>query len=88
MGVIAVGALIKIVFEWGESAPIWGRYGGLKISLSAIFGPKFLKIHSPESHHFLGIERTFCVHQICEKQQKSIRQKLVVFEVKVPEKSK
>jgi len=27
-------------------------------------------------------------HAECEKQQKSIRQKLVVFEVKLPEKSK
>jgi len=88
MNVIALVTLRKMVFEWGESAPIWGRYGGLTISLLAIFGPKFLKIHSPESHHFLRIERTFCVHQMCEKQQKSIRQKLVVFEVKLPEKSK
>jgi len=42
MSVIALGALRKMFFEWGESAPIWGRYGDLKISLSAIFGPKFL----------------------------------------------
>jgi len=33
MSFIVYGALIQKIFEWGESAPIWGRYGGLKIWL-------------------------------------------------------
>jgi len=57
--IIALGALRKMLFEWGESAPIWGRYGGLKISLLAIFGPKFLEIHCSESPHFLLVGRHF-----------------------------
>jgi len=57
MSVIALGALRKMVFEWRESAPIWGRYGGLNISLSAIFGPKFLKTQSPDVYSFWQIGR-------------------------------
>jgi len=57
MSIIALEALIKTVFEWGESAPIWGRYGGLKISLLAIFGPKFLETRSPDVYSFWHVGR-------------------------------
>jgi len=38
MHLIALQTLKKMVFVWGESAPIWGRYGGLKIAILAYFG--------------------------------------------------
>jgi len=33
MLLIALATLRKMVFVWGESAPIWGRYGGLKFGI-------------------------------------------------------
>ena len=36
--VIALGALRQTNFVWGESAHIWGSYGGLKIAILAYFG--------------------------------------------------
>jgi len=40
--VIALGALRKTNFLWGESAHIWGSYGGLKSAILAYFGLFFL----------------------------------------------
>jgi len=28
----------KKVFVWGKSAPIWGKYGGLKFGFFGLFG--------------------------------------------------
>ena len=36
--IIALGALRRTNFIWGESAHIWGSYGGLKIAILAYFG--------------------------------------------------
>jgi len=36
----------KVVYIWGESAPIWGKYGNLKIAFLSIFDPQFLRISS------------------------------------------
>jgi len=36
--IIALGALRKTNFVWGESAHIWGSYGGLKSAILAYFG--------------------------------------------------
>ena len=38
MHLIALATLRKMVFVWGESTPIWGRYGGLKFGFLAYFG--------------------------------------------------
>ena len=38
MRLIALATLRKMVFVWGESAPIWGRYGGLNFGFLAYFG--------------------------------------------------
>ena len=35
---IVLVTLRKMVFIWGESAPIWGRYGGSKFGIFAKFG--------------------------------------------------
>jgi len=36
--IIALGALRQMNFVWGESAHVWGSYGGLKIAILAYFG--------------------------------------------------
>ena len=36
--VVALGALRKTNLSWGESPPIWGRYGGLKFCPKTYFG--------------------------------------------------
>jgi len=53
-----------------------------------MFDSQYLGTLKSELHNFAAAHRTFCTHQICEKEKKSSRQKLVVFEVKIPEKSK
>jgi len=40
--IITLGALRQTNFVWGESAHIWGSYGGLKIAILAYFGLFFL----------------------------------------------
>jgi len=40
--IIAPGALSRTVFVWGESAHIWGIYGGLKSAILAYFGLFYL----------------------------------------------
>ena len=35
---VALGTLRKTNLRWGESPPIWGRYGGLKFCPKAYFG--------------------------------------------------
>ena len=40
--ILALGALRKTNFVWGESAHIWGSYGGLKSAILAYFGLFFL----------------------------------------------
>ena len=41
--IIALWALKQMNFVWGESAHIWGSYGGLKIAILAYFGLFYLE---------------------------------------------
>jgi len=52
MHLIALQTLKKMVFVWGESAPIWGRYGGLKIAILAYFGLLLLGTLSTDFRFF------------------------------------
>jgi len=53
-----------------------------------MFDSPYLGTLTSELENFVAVHRTFCVHQMCEKSQQSIRRKFVVFEVKVPGKIK
>ena len=53
-----------------------------------MFDSQYLGALTSELQNFAAVHRTFCVHQMCEKWPKSLRRKLVVFEVKVPGKIK
>jgi len=59
--IIMLGALRRTVFVWGESAHIWGSYGGLKIAILAYFGLFFLGSLSIDFRFFLPIESTYRV---------------------------
>ena len=58
MHVIALGDLRKTVFVPWESAPIWGRYGGLKIGIFDVFwhfGAIFSETGRPNFTKFLQL---------------------------------
>ena len=59
--IIALGALRQMIFVWGESAHIWGSYGGLKSAILAYFGLFLLGILSSDFGFFLPIESTYRV---------------------------
>ena len=46
-----------MVFLWGESAPIWGRYGGLKFGIFAKFGLLLLGTLSTDFRFFDGVRQ-------------------------------
>jgi len=46
-----------MLFVWGESAPIWGRYGGLKFGFLAYFGLRLLGTLSTDFRLFDGIRQ-------------------------------
>ena len=52
MFLIALATLRKMVFVWGESTPIWGRYGGLKFGFLAYFGLLLLETLSTDFRFF------------------------------------
>ena len=52
MHLIALATLRKTVFVWRESAPIWGRYGGLKFGFLAYFGLLLLGTMSSDFRFF------------------------------------
>jgi len=57
MPLIALSILRKKVFSWGESAPIWGRYRGLKFGIFAIFGLLLLGTLSTDFRFFDGVRQ-------------------------------
>ena len=59
--IIALAALREMIFVWGESAHIWGSYGGLKSAILAYFGLFFLGTLSIDFRFFLPIESTYRV---------------------------
>jgi len=46
-----------MVFVWVESAPIWGRYGGLNFGIFANFGLLFLGTLSTDFRSFDGVRQ-------------------------------
>jgi len=46
-----------MVFVWGESAPIWGKYRGLNLCFLAYFGLLLLGILSTDFRLFDGIRQ-------------------------------
>jgi len=57
MILIELGILRKTAFSWGESASIWGRYGGLKFGIFANFGLLLLGTLSTDFRFFDGVRQ-------------------------------
>jgi len=69
---------------YGWKCPHYRRSNLHDRSKTSVFGGNYLGTLKSELQNFAAVQGTFSIHQMCEKWQKSIRQKLVVFEVKVP----
>ena len=52
MLLIALATVRKMVFVWGESAPIWRRYRGLKFGFLVYFGLRLLGTLSTDFRFF------------------------------------
>jgi len=77
MHLIALATLRKIIFVWGESAPIWGRYGGLKFGFLAYFGLLLLGTLSTDFRFFDCVRQP---HWCCSDPENFVKIKFEEFE--------
>jgi len=66
-----------MVFVWGKSAPIWGRYGGLKFGIFANFGLLLLGTLSTDFRFFDGVRQ---LHRCSNDPENFVKFKFVEFE--------
>jgi len=77
MPLIALATIRKMAFAWGESAPIWGRYGGLNFGIFVKFGLLLLGTLSTDFPFFDGVRQP---HECSNDAENFVKIKFVEFE--------